>query len=462
MPKNPPSAPPVAPAVLDPDFAPAVLLNRQYREAVARAGVAVPLRIALERENGLVSRGDIELLADGGADSVRYAERHIKFLLWARGGWKLHLSGPEDVCRALRAAYAPGGGRAFDASLMQRVYDREFTVVLAGEDGLPEPCSRTSTIGGHLNGCRVGFDLGASDYKLAAVRDGKPLFSAEIPWHPVAQNDPDYHYRHIVDGLRRAAAHLPRLDAIGGSAAGIYVDNQVKVASLFRGVPTEVFERKVKPMFRRIQGEFGVPLVVANDGDVTALAGAMSLNARGMLGIAMGSSEAAGFLDREGRITGFLNELAFCPVDVNPAAPAEEWSGDQGVGALYFSQQAVNKLAPAAGFAFEADVPLPERLEQVQSRADAGDPAAGAVFETIGVYLGYALPHYADYYAFDDVLILGRVTSGKGGDILLQTARQVLQSEFPQMADRLRIHVPDEKIRRVGQAVAAASLPELA
>jgi predicted NBD/HSP70 family sugar kinase len=205
-----------------------------------------------------------------------------------------------------------------------------------------------------------------------------------------------------------------------------------------------------------------VPVSVMNDGDVTALAGALSLKQKGMLGLAMGSSEAAGFMDRRGRILGWLNELAFAPVDYNPAAPPDEWSGDRGVGALYFSQQAVNKLLPAAKIRLPEKMGLPERLKEVQALMAKGDERAAKIYETIGIYLGYSLPHYADFYDFRHVLILGRVTTGKGGDIVLDQARAVLKKEFPELASKIQLHVPDEKSRRVGQAVAAASLPAAA
>lgn len=456
---------PGAIAPLDPGFAPAVLANRKYRQAVAEAGSqAVQVGIALERESGCVERSDLTVLPLGSehdADTCRYVERHIKFLLWARGGWRVFVSGPDAIADTVRARYGKDGERGFDADLMARVYDHEFTVEHVPETDLPAERGAASSLGGHLDGCRIGFDLGASDYKLAAVIDGKPVFDKEIPWQPSPQKDSSYHYDHILAGLREAASHMPRVDAIGGSAAGIYVNNRVKAASLFRSVPPEDFKTKVEPIFERLQKEFNVPLVVANDGDVTALAGAMSLQTKAILGIAMGSSEAAGYLDGSGSILGWLNELAFAPVDFNPEAPADEWSGDRGVGALYFSQQAVNKLAPAAGISFPPDMLLPERLKEVQALANTGDARAEKIFETIGVYLAYALPHYADYYAFANVLILGRVTSGRGGEMLLDRARAVLKQEFPALAEKVALHVPDEKSRRVGQAVAAASLPEL-
>jgi predicted NBD/HSP70 family sugar kinase len=148
-------------------------------------------------------------------------------------------------------------------------------------------------------------------------------------------------------------------------------------------------------------------------------------------------------------------------VDLNPAALPDEWSGDRGVGALYFSQQAVNRLAPAAGLEFPAELKLPERLVKVQELVAKGHAGARRIFESIGVYLGYSVPHYADFYDFETLMVLGRVTSGSGGEILLDTARDLLRREFPAVAERVDLHVPDERSRRVGQAVAAASLPEL-
>jgi len=463
------AAPPAPSLPLDRGFAPPAVANRAYRRAVDRAKTKVGLAIALEREDGYVSRGDIDLLPEGVPDdgsapsaTLTVVERHIKFLLWSRGGWKLTLQGPAALCQAIAQQYTPGGARAFDAEIMGKIYDKSFTVEsVADPADVPPVREAASPSGGHLDGCRIGFDLGASDYKLAAVVDGEAVFATEIPWDPVPATDPAYHYGLILDGLKQAAAHMPRVDAIGGSAAGVYVANQVKVASLFRGIPEDVFAKQVTPLFLNIQREFNVPLTLANDGDVTALAGAMSLGKSSILGIAMGSSEAAGYLDPQGHLTGYLNELAFAPVDFSPEAAIDEWSGDRGVGASYFSQQAVHRLAPAAGFTFPDDMPVPERLKALQAKADEGDTRALGIFETLGVYLAYTIPHYADYYDFDHLLLLGRVTSGQGGERLLTKAQETLASAFPEVAGPVTLHVPDEKSRRVGQAVAAASLPEI-
>lgn len=444
---------------LDPGFQPPIVFNRNYVAVAKKSGNAVPLVIGLERECGLVSRYETVVSPEAGEETIRYVERLVKFMVWSRGGWKLFIGGPKSVGDAIRNIYSARGTRKFDCEMMEKAYGKKFQVVVTTPGKVPASREMQVAAGGHLEGCRIGFDLGASDYKVSAVINGEPVFTEETPWDPKNQANPEYHYHHISAALHRAAAHLPRVDAIGGSTAGIVVDNEIRVASLFRAIPQKDFPKAAK-IFKRIQQEWNVPLVMMNDGDVTALAGALSLKKKGMLGIAMGSSEAGGYMDKQGRILGWLNELAFAPVDYNPEAPTDEWSGDSGVGALYFSQQAVNKLLPSAGIALPKDMGLPERLKEVQNLMAKGDGRAAKIYETIGVYLGYTLPHYADFYDYNHMLILGRVTTGAGGDIVFACAREVLKTEYPELASRIKIFIPDEKTRRVGQAVAAASLPE--
>ena len=445
------------PAPLDPVFQPPALFNRDYLAGAKKSAAAVPLVIGLERERGLLSR--FETVVDPGAvNTHRFVERIVKFLLWARGGWKIHFGGPKEIGEQIRQAYSKTGARAFDVELMSRVYGRPFEVALMNAEAAPREKEMSVSLGGHVDGCRIGFDLGASDYKVSAVKNGEVVYTDEFPWNPKDESDPNYHYTHLNGGLKKAAAHLPRVDAIGGSSAGVIVDNQIKVASLFRAVPAERFA-EAKNIFLRIRDEWKVPVEVANDGDVTALAGAMSLKVNGLLGIAMGSSQAAGYINPSGCMTGWLNELAFVPADYCLAAAVDEWSGDSGVGVLYFSQQAVNKLLPAAKIQVPAGLSLPERLVEVQRLMTKGDQRGVGIFETIGVYLGYTIALYREFYDFEHMLVLGRVTTGSGGDIALEKAREVLMKEFPEIAGQIKLHVPDEKSRRIGQAVAAASLP---
>ena len=448
------------PAPLDAEFQPAILFNRNYLAAAKASGHAVPLVIGLERENKFVSRFETVVLSEADAATLLYVERLVKFLLWARGGWKLHIGGPKAIGEYIRKVYSLRGKRKFDCDMMTSAYVKEFQVVVTTAEKVPSAKEIQTAAGGFLKGYRIGFDLGASDYKVSAVIDGEAVFTEEAAWDPKSQPNPEYHYHHICAALHRAAAQMPRVDAIGGSSAGIIVDNEIRVASLLRAVPKKLYP-KAAGIFKRIQKEWNVPVVVMNDGDVTALAGALSLGSRGMLGIAMGSSQAAGFMDRQGRIPGWLNELAFVPVDYNPKAAEDEWSGDKGTGVMYFSQQAVNKLLPAAKISLPEKMGQPERLKEVQALMARGDERAAKIYETIGIYLAFALAHYVDFYDYRQALILGRVTTGKGGDIVIEKARAVLKKEFPELATKIEIRVPDEKSRRVGQAVAAASLPAL-
>jgi predicted NBD/HSP70 family sugar kinase len=447
---------------LDPAFQPAALWNRSYRSLPG----ARPLAIALERSDGSVSVFRTAVLPHQGAHALlnnRYVERLVKFLLWQKGGYRITIAGPAGIADHVRQVYSPSGARAFDHEFMgERIYGKPMAVESVSFDAAPAERERAAPLGRHLDGCRIGFDLGASDRKCAAVVDGQVVFSEEVSWNPSAQADPQYHFDGINDSLRRAAAKLPRVDAIGGSAAGVYVNNEVRVGSLYRAVPRHIFDTRVRRLFFDLQAAWGgIPFEVVNDGEVTALAGSMARHDNAVLGVAMGSSLAAGFVTPAGAITTWLNELAFVPVDYREDAPADEWSGDRGVGVQYFSQQAVGRLLAPAGIELPPEMPLPVKLERVQALMSQGDARARRIYETIGVYFGYAIAHYADFYELRNLLVLGRVMTGPGGDLILSLAGQVLREEFPELAERIRFHVPGEQEKRHGQAIAAASLPAI-
>jgi predicted NBD/HSP70 family sugar kinase len=447
---------------LDEGFRPAVLANRGFEREVA--GVGVPLVIGLERDHGYLSRFETKVFPEDhpqAETNLYYVERLVKFLLWQRGGYKVYVGGPPSITKHLKKCYAPDGERKFDYHFMgEQVYEHTFTVVSCQPGEVPPANEAGKALGRHLDGCRIGFDLGASDRKVSAVVDGQVIFSEEVIWEPRKQSDPAYHYGEIIAALKTAAAKMPRVDAIGGSSAGILIDNRPMVASLFRGIPPERYG-EIRGLFLRIQEELKVPFEVINDGDVTALAGSMSLEDTGVLGIAMGSSEAGGYVDAGGNILGWLNELSFCPVDYSPDAAPDEWSGDRGCGSTNFSQQCVFYLAPRAGIQIPTELTDADKLKFVQDKLEAGHPDAVKIWQSMGVYLGYGLAHYADFYDIKHVLILGRCTSGRGGDLILDGANTVLQAEFPELAGRIHIQLPDEKSRRVGQSIAAASLPAI-
>ena len=367
----------------------------------------------------------------------------------------------QELSDSYNTRNSKGGKQEFDWDYMSSVFEHPFEIVSC--ETLPAPKDAPKAIGGHYEGCRVGFDAGGSDRKVTALINGEPVYSEEVVWFPKTNSDPDYHYEGIVSAFRAAAEHLPRVDAVGISSAGVYINNRTMNASLFLQVPKALFDAKVKDIYiRAVRDCFGdVPYSVVNDGDVTALAGALSTGKNNMLGIAMGTSEAVGYVDSEGRITGWLNELAFVPVDANPQAMRDEWSGDIGCGVKYFSQDGVIKLAPRAGIELDEALSPAEKLKVVQGLMEAGDERAAAVFRSIGCYLAHTLSYYHALYGCEDLLLLGRVMSGKGGDALLESCRAVLRDEYPSLSERLTLHLPDEKFRRLGQSAVAASLPEL-
>ncbi|MGN0968010.1 MAG: ROK family protein [Oscillospiraceae bacterium] len=440
---------------LDPEFTPILRFNRAFLETARK-----PVAVAVERADGQMAachtfiHGTEEMYE---ADCY-YIERLVKTILWMKGGFKVYID-DSAMCEYLKKVYCAGGQQEFDWDYMASVFEHPFEIVLT--DRVPAAKDAPQKVGGHLDGCRIGFDAGGSDRKVSAVIDGETVYSEEVVWFPKITADPDYHYDGIVAALRSAAEHMPRVDAVGVSSAGVYINNRTMNASLFLAVPKELYDAKVKDIYiRAITDTFGdVPFAVYNDGDVSALAGAMSLNDNSVLGIAMGTSEAVGYVDEEGRITGWLNELAFVPVDANPDAMRDEWSGDIGCGVKYFSQDGVIKLAPRAGIELDESLSPAEKLKVVQKLMAEGDERAARVYESIGVYLGHTLAYYYDLYGCRHVLLLGRVMSGKGGDLILDTARRVLADEYPELAGKITPELPDEKFRRVGQSMAAASLP---
>lgn len=451
-------------AILDPGFQPMELVLRDYEERV-KENDSQKLIIAVERNAGCCESFTFDILKDGTDDTLTCSvmERFIKSLLWVYGGWKIYIHGSRVVFDAMSAAYCKGGSREFDVNFMARVYERPFEVVYVEKsEDMPATKRAAASVGRHLNGCRIGFDAGGSDRKVSAVIDGESVYSEEVVWHPKLQSDPEYHYQGIKEAFLTAASKMPRVDGIGVSTAGVIISNRVMVASLFVKVNDADFEKRVKNIYLDIAGELGenIPIEVANDGDVTALAGAMNMGDNAVLGIAMGTSEAGGYVDPNGNITGWLNELAFVPVDFNTEAMVDEWSGDYGCGVKYFSQDSVNKLAPAAGIEVDPSMTPAEKLKVVQKLMLEGDPRAARVYDTIGVYFGYAIAYYARFYDLRHVLIMGRVTSGEGGEILLSRAKEVLAGEFPELAEKIELSIPDESARRVGQSIAAASLPE--
>ena len=447
------------PPKLDPGFIPFGVWRQAYLK-----GAEKPIAIALERDKGRVSvhRTFIHGTPAMAEADYRYVERYVKFLLWSTGGFRVSICGCSELAQRLQKAYTPEGERHFDFTFVNQLYERDLEILDLPLESCPAANEIAEPMGGHLDGCRIGFDAGGSDRKVSAVIDGQCVYSEEVVWFPKLQEDPDYHFGHIVEAFKTAASKMPRVDAIGVSSAGDFIGNEPRVASLFIKVPREDWD-KVKTIYDRAAAEIDpkVPILVANDGDVSALAGAMGLGKGNLMGIAMGTSEAVGYVDDDQNVLGWINELAFAPVDLQAGAMQDEWSTDFGVGCKYFSQDAVIKLAPAAGIDIPGELSLAEKLKYVQALMEKDDPRAIAIFETIGAYLAYTTVLYAQFYDIDYMMLLGRVMSGKGGDTILKVCNETLAEEYPELAKKCAVTLPDEKMRRVGQSVAAASLPKI-
>ncbi len=443
---------------LDPEFIPFGVWMNAYLE-----GAKQPLAIAVERDKGQVSvhHTYIHGTAEYADADYRFVERYVKFLLWSIGGFRVSICGCSEIAQKLKAAYSENGERAFDYDFFFKLYERHLEIQDLTLEECPAANESAQPLGGHLDGCRIGFDAGGSDRKVSAVIDGECVFSEEVVWFPKLNPDPNYQYNEILTALRTAASKMPRVDAIGISSAGTFIGNAPMISSIFYKVPRDRWD-EVKTCFDRAAAEIGdVPCVVANDGDVSALAGAMGMNTGCIMGMAMGTSEAVGYVDAEKNVKGWISELAFAPVDLNENAMQDEWSTDRGVGCKYFSQDAVIKLAPKAGIELDPELSPAEKLKVVQKLMEADDPRAAAIYHDIGIYLANSVVLYSRFYDIHHLMLMGRVMSGKGGDIILDTCNKVLKEEYPELGEKVEVMLPDENTRRVGQSVAAASLPEL-
>jgi predicted NBD/HSP70 family sugar kinase len=453
---------------LHPSFCAADDWLRRYECEVEKARPdAEPLTITVLDANGRGSSVTIPILPRKGtthdALTIQRVERLVKTLLWQRGGCEVWLDGHPDLLDTLKRIYSKDGTRAFDyAFFAERIYQRELLFLMGKPDFLPNPGVCVPAVGAPAPGCRIGYDLGGSDRKCAAVIDGEVVFSEEVKWNPYHQSDPSYHMEGVRDSLRRAAAHLPRVDAIGGSSAGVILDHVPQVSSLFRGLSEQAMSAHIRPFFRNLSMEWGgIPVTLLNDGEVTALAGAKWLGTSGVLGIAMGTSLAAGYVDATGQVGSYLNELAFCPVDYGESAPLDEWSRDRGCGVQYFSQQAVFRLADESGMDVPENLDASEKLRWVQRLADQGDARALAIFRRVGQYLGHTVPLWRRFYDFSHLLLLGRVVSGVAGSCMVEEVQRVMDHHPALQENPVFLHVPDETFKRHGQAIVAASVPQL-
>jgi len=454
--------------ILEPEFKPAIIEIRDFNKLVALHKNAQHLIICVERDNGYIYRKEFDILPEGVNDELNIfiTERMIKSILWVAGGFRIYIAGSHKIYETIASYYTKTGLRKFDYEFFTTCYERPVEVVECSLENIPNEKKCSIPVGGHLNGRRIGFDAGGSDRKTSAIVDGETIYSEEVVWQPKLSTDINYQYDGIYQAFRTAVDKMGGdCDGIGISTAGVIIDSRPMVSSLFIKIPKSDFE-KVKLAYianvKRLEKELGhpIPFVVANDGDVTALAGAIDLKDDSVLGIAMGTSEAVGYINKDGNLNGWLSELAFMPVDFNKNAMVDEWSNDFGVGCKYFSQDAVIKLAPRAGIELDKSLSLGEQLKVVQKLANDGDQNAIKVFESIGVYLAYSIAWYAEFYDIKHLMLLGRVMSSVGGDAILKVAKETIEIEFPEYR-HIDLCTPSEYMRRVGQSIAAASLPKI-
>ena len=149
----------------------------------------------------------------------------------------MFVCGCDDLAAKLKAAYTPEGERHFDHEFVGQLYEREIEIIALPLEECPAQNEKAQPMGGHMDGCRIGFDAGGSDRKVSAVIDGECVYSEEVVWFPKINEDPDYHYGHILEAFKTAASKMPRVDAIGVSSAGVFIGNAPMVASLFIKVP---------------------------------------------------------------------------------------------------------------------------------------------------------------------------------------------------------------------------------
>ena len=227
--------------ILEPEFKPAILELRSFFEDVNKYPNKQHLVVSIERANGYIYRKEFDIFPDGIDDerNTFIVERIIKCILWVVGGFKIYIAGSHIVYNNIKKYYSEGGLRDFDYHFMSTVFEQDMEVVECNYDDIPKMKSSSVPVGGHLEGRRIGFDVGGSDIKVSAVKDGEVISSEEIVWLPKLNEDINYHYDFFYKAMKSAIDKLNGdVDAIGISAAGVIVENKPMVSSIFIKVIT--------------------------------------------------------------------------------------------------------------------------------------------------------------------------------------------------------------------------------
>ena len=443
---------------LESGFLPAYAFVSRYRQ-----GAAKPYAFAWERLDGCISKFDTLIHGDEAHRELDlfYLAYMSEYAFFSWGGVKLYLCGDREISEALKAVYEDEKSPSNRVlTYGERVYKKPLEIAFLPYEQCPERlCSKP--IGRHMDGCRIGFDAGASDRKVSAVIDGEVVYSEEVIWNPKLETDIDYLYREVVTAFKTAASKMPRVDAIGVSTTGNAENNLLLSMHLHPLVSQKDKDEKGPYVFLRAQKEIGedIPMLVLNDGNVSALAGSMAIGKNKVWGVAIGTNIGTGYVDAEGNLSDMLIECATTKIALNEDAEPNEWTTLKGTAGSYFNQDRVADVAMKAGIEIDKSLYPAQKLLVVQEYMEKDDPRVRGIFDDLGCILAHHLPFISMFFDIENVVLLGRVVSGKGGEVLLAACERVLAEEYPETAARIKLWLPDENFRRVGQSIAAASLP---
>ncbi|HOC81174.1 MAG TPA: ROK family protein, partial [Bacilli bacterium] len=191
--------------ILDKGFKPAIIEFRNFKNDVFKSDKKQKLSVAVEGQNGAIYRKDFDIFADG-IDDERNSfiiERYIKCILWVVGGFSIYIAGSDVVYNNIKNNYQNGGLRDFDYHFMSTVFERPMEVIKCDFQNLPHEKKSPVTAGGHLQGKRIGFDVGGSDIKVSAVVDGQVIYSEELVWLPKLNEDINYHYDFFYRAMKK-------------------------------------------------------------------------------------------------------------------------------------------------------------------------------------------------------------------------------------------------------------------
>ena len=386
---------------------------------------------------------------DNMEESFYYLKKILLTLIWLVGGTEVKFNGDSFFFDFAKQRIGNDEELLISISRRERIFNTPFSFIHT-KQVYPDVCSWTK-LSGEEKGCRIGFDEGGSDRKVTAIIDGKDVFSEEVLWTPKVESDYRYHYQGILESLKHAASHLPHIDSIGVSTAGIVFNNQLLEPTLFRSVPQEEKNHYVRPIFIDIaKKEFNnVPIFVHNDGDVSAFGGSLLFKKDNIVGLAFGTGLASGYCSHSS-FNGWINEWGKIPLDYSASAYSHYDLKVKGAGTEYLSQKGIIRLCQNAGLSFSG--PLPKQLVEIQKEAEKDNPLVLECYKERGEYLGSALCFFHRFLPFTSVLTLGRVRTGRGGEYLLLGAREYLKAHS---LSSIEVFTSDEHFRRLGQSYIA-------